>query len=167
MDPITYMPTLGQISSLSVLASHAPSATHELEQSGIVIGNLPVITDDLTGYFEYLKQTNWPRYVQEKGPVLRKELDAARKHYSEGCRLADADQHERAIVAYTKAIDLFPLLYEALDNRGFSRMDLHLLQEAILDFEASLEVNPDNAATFFHRGVLSSIGKCSISRNHL
>ena len=50
------------------------------------------------------------------------------------------------------AVDLFPLFYEAIDNRAFTYMELGKVAEALQDFETSLEVNPDGEAAFFSRG---------------
>jgi tetratricopeptide (TPR) repeat protein len=53
-------------------------------------------------------------------------------------------------------VDLVPAYYEAIDNRAFVRMDLGRWDEAIVDWKASLRVNPDNPVAIF------SLGECHL-----
>jgi tetratricopeptide (TPR) repeat protein len=52
------------------------------------------------------------------------------------------------------AINLYPTLYEAIDNRAFCKMDLGRWREAIEDFNLSLTIHPYSALAEF------SIGEC-------
>lgn len=50
-----------------------------------------------------------------------------------GLRLTDEKKLFEAIDSYSKAIDLFPPFFEAIDNRAFCKMDLGMWAEAIED----------------------------------
>jgi tetratricopeptide (TPR) repeat protein len=98
----------------------------------------------MEGYFEYIKQTqNFDEVVKY-----------ANQFYQEAYRLTNEKQYEAAIEQYTRAIDLMPVFYEAIDNRAFVKMDLGRWDEAIADFELSLTVEPDSVLAVF------SIGEC-------
>jgi tetratricopeptide (TPR) repeat protein len=75
-------------------------------------------------------------------------------YYQSGLVLTDKKLHDDAIDAYSKAIDLFPQFFEAIDNRAFCKMDLARWNEAIEDFNLSLQVNPNSVLAEF------SIGEC-------
>ena len=68
--------------------------------------------------------------------------------------MTEEKKHYEAIDAYTKAIDLFPQFFEAIDNRAFCKMDIGLWSDAIEDFKFSLQQNPNSLLAEF------SIGEC-------
>lgn len=76
----------------------------------------------------------------------------ANAHYRKANALGDAGQKEESIREYTKAVELFPLFFEAIDNRAFTYMELGDYAAALRDFEASLAVNPLGHKAFFARG---------------
>jgi tetratricopeptide (TPR) repeat protein len=142
-DPIDHLPSINDIVNLKVRAYHAPFDKKAF-RNAIVLTNLPVKSGDLIGYHEYLKQISEP---QNYFPI-------ADKYYQTGLLLTDNKKHNEAIDSYTKAINLFPNFFEAIDNRAFCKMDLALWTEAIADFELSLQVNPISFLAEF------SIGEC-------
>ena|SRR6478609_4665321 len=78
----------------------------------------------------------------------------AKHFYKEGYRLTDLKHYDEAIENYSKAIDLIPGFYEAIDNRAFCKMDMGRWKEAIDDFRLSLMINPKSFVAEF------SIGEC-------
>ena len=110
----------------------------------IVLTNRNVKADDLIGYHEYLRQTNNPKDY----------LTLADKYYQSALKLTDENRYSEAIDAYSKAIDLVPSFFEAIDNRAFCKMDTGKWTEAIKDFEQSLIVNQISFLAEF------SIGEC-------
>ena len=97
-------------------------------------------------------RVDWPLYASETGIDVNAEMAKARRHYQKGCALADEGQYEAAIKAFSAALDCFPLLYEALDNRGLTNMDLGRFREAISDFDSSLNQNRDSILALFSKG---------------
>lgn len=76
----------------------------------------------------------------------------ANDHYRRACALGNIEKRTEAIEEYSKAIDIFPLFYEAIDNRAFTYMELGDYVTALRGFEQSLRVNQEGRAAFFSRG---------------
>ncbi|MBN1779157.1 MAG: tetratricopeptide repeat protein [Candidatus Buchananbacteria bacterium] len=79
--------------------------------------------------------------------------------FEEANQLKDLRAQPLAIQKYTEAIEIYPNFWEALDNRGLTKMDFAQVdfnqnKEAILDFEKSLLINPQSFVALF------SIGEC-------
>lgn len=137
------LPSIEGIDNLSVFVYHSPFDKKAFT-GATLLANKPVTSKELVGYHTYLRQTQDPNtYVA-----------IANNYYKEGFRLTDEKKHYEAIDAYSKAIDLFPQFFEAIDNRAFSKMDLNLWSDAIDDFKLSLQLNPNSLLAEF------SIGEC-------
>jgi len=142
-ESVARLPTAQEINELKVAIYHAPIATTGFVNP-VFLANSEITADDLTGYYEYLKLT------QES-----KELIAyADKYYQAGLDLTDQQRHNEAIDSYSKAIELIPTFFEAIDNRAFCKMDIGRWEDAIEDFRSSLMVNPNTLLAEF------SIGEC-------
>lgn len=148
-EPVNELPAKESLDQLSVMIYHTP-----IDRAGfsgpVWIANRPLSADDLIGYHEYMRQTQAP---EEYIPL-------ASAYFNEGIRLTDEGKHTEAIDAYSKAADLVPMFYEAIDNRAFCKMDLGLWQAAIGDFYQSLEVNPVSVLAEF------SIGECYLNMKY-
>ncbi len=141
--PLDHKPTINDIKTLKIFAYHSPFDKKAF-RNGIILTNLKVKSEELRGYHEYLRQTSSPEQY----------LQIADNYYQAGLKLTDYKKHEEAIESYSKAIDLCPQFFEAIDNRAFCKMDLALWTEAIKDFELSLSANPNSLLAEF------SIGEC-------
>lgn len=146
------MPTVESVSKLSVRIWHAPIAAQSFSRGWERITNKAATKDELVGFVEYLKLTDFPRYVAFTGQDSKAIVRRANEHYQRAYQLGEKGQRIEAIAEYTKAIDLFPLFYEAIDNRAFTYMELAKYKEALADFEHSLTVNPGGVAAFFSKG---------------
>ena len=142
-EPLDILPTNETIDNLEVSVYHTPIDKNGFEGAKF-LSKQNVISDDLIGYHEYLRQTQEPNYY----------IPIANEYYKTGLRLTDEKKHLDAIDSYSKAIDLFPDFFEAIDNKAFCKMDLGLWLEAIEDFKESLVVNPKSVLAEF------SIGEC-------
>lgn len=140
---LSSLPELSDIDDLQVLVYHAPIDKNAFTDA-VFLANRPVVSGDLIGYHEYLRQTR----------ALEDYVSLASSYYKSGHSLTDQKRHTEAIDAYSKAIDLIPNFFEAIDNRAFCKMDMGMWREAIVDFELSLEVNPNTLLATF------SIGEC-------
>lgn len=141
--PLDQLPDKNKINELEIFAYHSPIAISGFEKPKL-FAQTELADDDFSGYREYLKQT---QNFDELIPL-------ANKYYREAYALTDLKQHEAAIEKYSKAVDLFPQFYEAIDNRAFCKMDLARWNDAIEDFKLSLTVNPVSILAEF------SIGEC-------
>jgi tetratricopeptide (TPR) repeat protein len=141
--PSNNLPDKKDIDNLEVQVYHSPVDKTGFEGAKLIL-NRKIKSEDLIGYHEYLRQT---QEIQDYIPL-------ANEYYQTALRLTDEKKHEEAIDSYSKAIDLIPNFFEAIDNRAFCKMDLGLWIEAIQDFEESLEVNSNSLLAEF------SIGEC-------
>lgn len=142
-SPAENLPTKEEIKHLEVLVYHSPFDKKAFT-GATLLTNIKVVAEDLIGYHEYLRQTQEPSYY----------VSIANNYYQAGLKLTDEKKQDEAIDSYSKAIDLFPPFFEAIDNRAFCKMDLGLWTDAIEDFKLSLQENPDSLLAEF------SIGEC-------
>jgi tetratricopeptide (TPR) repeat protein len=144
-------PDLAMLGELKISSMHAPiagSAFIGWER----IGHRPVGREECEGFIEYLKHADFPRYLQVTEQEVETVVAAANAHYRRACQLGDEGCRHEAIAEYDAAVDLFPLFYEAIDNRAFTLMELGDYRAALLGFQDSLQVNPDGIAAFFSKG---------------
>ncbi len=149
-QPVAPLPAADEIGSLEIMVYHAPIAQDGFEDTKLLTKSR-ITDDDLLGYREYVRQT------QNAEEVVR----LANQYYREAYELSENQQHAAAVAKYTLAIEMLPVFFEAIDNRAFSKMDQGLWQEAILDFELSLTVQPESVLAEF------SIGECYLNMRHL
>ncbi|MBA3693160.1 MAG: tetratricopeptide repeat protein [Acidobacteria bacterium] len=142
-QPVEQLPEIREIENLGIFIHHAPIDKNGFENPKLLTKS-KVSANDLRGYHEYLRQTHGTEDL----------IATAGDYYSKGNLLAEEKRFEESIDEYSKAIDLIPVFYEAIDNRAFSKMDLARWAEAIEDFELSLQVNPESVIAEF------SIGEC-------
>ncbi len=142
--PVDELPGKYAIDGLEVNIYHLPM--HKESFAGATFfTHSDVTADDLIGYHTYLNE------MQEDFDEAAKR---ATEYYHEGYTLTDQGKLTEAIDAYSKAIELIPEFYEAIDNRAFCKMDLGRWRDAIEDFMLSLQINPDSLLAEF------SIGEC-------
>lgn len=137
------LPKSDELKTLEVQIYHTPIDKDGFDNPEFFSKQL-VTADDLVGYHEFLRQTHRVEFV----------ISAANEYYQGALRLTDLKKHELAIDEYSKAIDLVPQFFEAIDNRAFCKMDLARWTDAIEDFKISLTVKPDSLLAEF------SIGEC-------
>ena len=151
-EPSAERPTVETIGSLRVAVWHVPMAAQAYRVGWEVLCSAPVRDQELKGFHEYLKLTDFPRYATATGQDMRALVSEANEFYRRACAIGNEGERRTAIELYTQAIDIFPLFYEAIDNRAFTYMELGDYAEALRGFEESLYVNPTGNAAFFSRG---------------
>lgn len=149
-SPVDSLPATSEIDDLSIMVCHLPFDKKAFSAIKI-LANTPIKAKDLIGYHEYLRQTREADYY----------ISIANDYYKTGYNLTSEKKYTDAIDAYSKAIDLFPAFFEAIDNRAFCKMDMGLWVEAIEDFNLSLEQNPNSLLAEF------SIGECYFKMGEL
>ena len=135
---------------LTVFAYHSPIDKNGFPNS-TRFGKAAVTDAELNGYHQYICVTHNMSLI----------IPEATRYFHEGYALTDQKKYEEAIQKYSVAVTLFPMLYEALDNRAFCKMDLARWEDAIEDFRLSLQVNPFSALAEF------SIGECYMKMGSL
>ena len=99
------LPTLESIGNLKVRVLHTPISSSGFKNV-VLITNVGVSTEDLLGYFTYIKHTN----------NIDEIVKYAKRFYKEGWQYDEQQDLRNAIRKYSLAIDLLPNFVEALDN---------------------------------------------------
>lgn len=141
--PLDELPEADQIATMLPQVYHAPIAIDGFTNPRL-LAKTTLQDDDLVGYMEYIRETR-------NAPEIFKY---ANKYYQDGYRLTDEQRYDDAIRQYTRAIEVMPAFFEALDNRAFVKMDQARWEDAIADFKLSLEIEPNALRSTF------SIGEC-------
>lgn len=151
--PMDAKPTADSLKQAEVSIWHAPIDAGSFGEEGWeLIGNRQPTEEDLIGFAEYLRLTDFPRYLEVTGKDSKGIVREANAHYLRGNELCEQGRKQEGIAEYDAAVELFPLFFEAIDNRAFTHMELGSFSEALNDFEQSLRVNPDGPAAFFSKG---------------
>lgn len=151
-QPIAQTPTAESFRSPGDRGCHGPISAAGFAEGWEVLCTSPIEDGDMVGFIEYLRMTDFRRYLE----VTQQDVDAlvaqANAHYRAALALDNDGMKLEAIDAYTQAIELFPLFFEAIDNRAFLHMELGDYATALNGFEESLQVNPDGNSAFFSSG---------------
>lgn len=145
-------PTMESLKKAEVRIWHAPINAASFGTGWERIGNQAATKDEFFGFVEYLKLTDFPRYISFTGVDVSELTRKANEHYQRAYELGNQDKRREAIAEYGKAIDLFPLFYEAIDNQALTFMELGEFRQALSGFEESLRVNPEGVTAFFSKG---------------
>jgi tetratricopeptide (TPR) repeat protein len=79
---------------------------------------------------------------------------------SSGVSLYLLGQHEEAIAAYDKALEIKPDMHWAWNNKGAALASLGRYEEAIAAYDKALELKPDKHEAWFNKGVtLGNLGR--------
>lgn len=151
-EPVPERPTMETVASLRVAVGHSPMAAQAYGVGWEVLCSAPVRDHELEGFHEYLKLTDFSRYVTATGQDMPALVSKAIEFYRRACAIGNDGERRAAIDLYTRAIDIFPLFHEAIDNRAFTYMELGDYAEALRGFEESLRANPTGNSAFFSRG---------------
>jgi tetratricopeptide (TPR) repeat protein len=73
--------------------------------------------------------------------------------YRQGRYLAEQENFEEAVQAFTQAIQMDPTLALALNARGYAHLRLRRYQDAIDDCSQAIRLNPAYANAYLNRSV--------------
>lgn len=151
--------------ALKMFVMHAPIDSDSFKDITI-FGYKDLQQNDLVGYLMYLKEVNFGEWVKATGQNMDALIQEGKAFYREGYFLSEKGQHHDAIAAYSKAIDILPFLYEALDNRAMSKMDLGDYEGAVSDLRDSLHRFSNNpVGAFALAECLLQLGQMDEARN--
>ncbi|MCF2857732.1 tetratricopeptide repeat protein [Pseudoalteromonas sp. SMS1] len=152
-QPSESKPTLKTLRSQPILTYHAPTSEQLFTSQWLYIGNSTPQNSELKAYFNYLKHNDFKKYAAATNQKVDDLIFRANTLYTTGYALSQAAQYEQAITAYTQAINIFPLYYEAIDNIGFAYMDMGEYEKAIEYFDRSLAVYPQSSTALYYKGM--------------
>ncbi|GCL58160.1 tetratricopeptide repeat protein [Microcystis aeruginosa] len=78
----------------------------------------------------------------------------AETYFKQGEDYRNNNQYDKAIAAYTKAIEINPQYAEAYKNRGIVYHNLKEYDKAIKDYNKAIEINPQYADAYNGRGIV-------------
>lgn len=145
-------PTLESTKELGIKALHAPVSTAMFSNGWELIGNSAVEDNELKGFIEYLKNTNYQKYAEFTGQKVDELISLANSKYKEAYALGQQKKFEEAITLYFEAIDVFPMFIEAIDNIAFVYMDTGDCEEALKYFDQSLSIEPNGVTALYYKG---------------
>lgn len=165
-QPLKNKPSIKSLERASILVMHATIDAGSFGSGWERIGNKVPSEEELVGFIDYLKLTDFQRYVAHTGQDAKDIVRRANEHYKRAFSLTSQGKRVEALSEYDQAIDLFPLFYEAIDNRAFTYMELGKLREALADFDHSLRINPNGMVAFFTKGeCLTKLGELKAAEN--
>lgn len=147
-------PSQESLNDLRATILHAPVMASSFT-NWTTFAKRPVTDQDLRGFQEYLKHTDFSRYAQETDQDIDQIVAEANRLYLEGLDLTSKnDNYREGIEKYHQAFELFPSFFEAKDNEAFCYMSLGEFAAAVGCFEDSIACNGHTLLTDF------SIGEC-------
>lgn len=149
--PFEYSPDQIDFQQLELYAAHIPIDT---PKEYTIIGHANVTEAELQGFYDYLKLTDFARYLEETGKTIEEVVNASNAYFQEANDAYNSENYRKAIEKYTQALEVFPLYFEAVDRRAFTKMALGEYLDAVKDFEFSLMINPNSVLAEF------AIGEC-------
>lgn len=152
--PFTTVPTGNEF--LEVYSNHIPIDT---PKEFTFLKNEKVSSEERVGFLEYLKITDFARFLKETNQTIEQVVNTANLHFKNATDAYNLGNFRLAIENYTKAIEVYPLFFEAVDRRAFSKMAMGEYLDAIKDFEFSLLINPNAVVAEF------AIGECYFKLN--
>jgi len=150
--PVADAPTAESFHAPDDHGCHGPISAAGFADGWEVLCTSPVEDSDLVGFIEYLKMTDFGRYLEVTQQDAHALVAQANALYQAASALDDEGKKREAIDAYAQAIDLLPMFFEAIDNRALLHMEFGEYATALEGFEDSLRVNPDGNVAFFSRG---------------
>ncbi|MDR7122964.1 tetratricopeptide repeat protein [Rheinheimera soli] len=145
-------PSLSNLNNVLIKIHHAPVDADGFKQSWELLGNSTVTNNELEGFFEYLKQTDFQRYAEVTNQNVDDLISAANAKYKEAYSFSQQSKFNEAIKLYSEAVDLFPMFVEAIDNIAFAYMDIGDNEAAIKYFDKSLNIEPNNFTALYYKG---------------
>ena len=82
-----------------------------------------------------------------------KDTYLAYSYYNRGVDHLLSGDYQKAIVDFTKAIEINPKYAKAYNNRGVARGFLEDYQGAIVDFTKAIEINLKYVTAYYNRGI--------------
>lgn len=79
--------------------------------------------------------------------------DAAKAHNSRGIRYSENGADDKAIAAFTKAIELTPNFAQVYYNRGLTYHKNGRIYKALKDYNAAIDLNPAFTDAYYNRGI--------------
>lgn len=152
--PVSSVPKEAAISDFQVSIMHAPLPVDGVDKDSHLITNIPVTDEELEGYHEFLRRTDFNLYLEVTGQNLEKVIDEAYNHLRAGRAAHEEMKLDQAIEHYILAHETLPVYSAAFVHKGFAYMDLGRFEDAIEAFQESLRIDQNEKAAW------CSIGEC-------
>ncbi|WP_017293543.1 protein kinase domain-containing protein [Geminocystis herdmanii] len=91
--------------------------------------------------------------IEIKENIVDSSLENAKTYFNSAEEYRNLKQYEKAIIDYTKAIDLDPNYTDAYNNRGIAYKNLKQYEKAIIDYSKAIELDPNYTSAYNNRGL--------------
>jgi len=105
------------------------------------------------GVFTYQRNKIWTNTYTFWADCLKKSPDKPRPLSNYAKVLNDYGDYEGALLYLNKAITINPYYADAYSNRGLSKINLKMYQDAKNDLDKAIKLNNKNASSFNNRGI--------------
>lgn len=105
-----------------------------------VLAQHPLTRDDLAGYFEYLKYTDFTAYLKATDQNIDDFVQAAEAKDKEGEASHDRKDYLAAIEKYRESYEIWPLFYEGMVHEAICHISLKNYPAAIHCLENSTHI---------------------------
>jgi len=79
-------------------------------------------------------------------------VETANAYNNQGLIYNDEGEYDKAVIAFTKAIELDPELAIVYNNRGWAYIELGQYEQGIADCTKAIELDPELAIVYSNRG---------------
>lgn len=100
----------------------------------------------------YYRNAVWKDRISLWDDTVRKSPNKARPYYNRGLAYELKSEPDKAILDYSKAIEIKPDFFEAYNNRGGVYQSKGYLEKAMADFNKALEIEPRCYDAYNNRG---------------
>ncbi len=108
------------------------------------------------GNYWQLQNTNNPLGLYRKVQILDTDGLSAYIYSSRGNVFTSTDKLNKAITAYSQAIELNPYFAQAWNNRGVAHSRTNQFDKAIADYDKAIQLNSDFVEAWNNRGIVYS-----------
>jgi Tfp pilus assembly protein PilF len=148
-DRYSYVPTIG----LCYLAGEGLFSLWDKNYKTWVA----ILIIGLTGFFvtlTYLRSQVWKNDFSLWDDTIHKYQTIPLAYYNRGLAYSNRNENEKAVLDYTKAIELKPTYKEAYVNRANIFRSQNRNEEALSDYNKALDIKPNFSIALFNRGIL-------------
>ena len=92
------------------------------------------------------------RILLERSAAASQALLSAEDHFMRGNGFRAAEEYDRAVLAYTRSIELDSSLSNAYGNRGNTYTKIGDYHHAFEDYDKTIQLTPDRAPNYYNRG---------------
>ncbi|MCL4529277.1 MAG: tetratricopeptide repeat protein, partial [Chloroflexi bacterium] len=144
--------SLNGYNGMNLVAEYVEAGFDKLRNRFLSVALEDVQLHPLTAEVKAANETQ--KTAASEAPQVEKEELTAQEWFERGYVFQNDKKLDEAIRCYTEAIRLGPDFLEAYGNRGNAYSDIGNMDAAFTDYNKVLEIDPNDAKTYFNLGLL-------------